>query len=64
MAIAHSLIQDGPFFKIFPSWVYEILANKSSGNVTIEDIPVTAATGCSINFIKLLQQVKSTKDID
>eukprot|EP00794_Sanderia_malayensis_P014728 gene14728-16262_t len=40
------------------------LLNGTSGDILLEDIPVTRATGCLINFIKSLQQCETKEAIN
>ena len=62
-AIAHSVLHDGPFFPFLAPWVVDILCSKTSGQISVADIPVTSATGCTINFIKSLDSCSSNKMI-
>eukprot|EP00794_Sanderia_malayensis_P017199 gene17199-18929_t len=64
--VAHSLLQGGPHFQHFTPWVVDILTNENgtSGDILLEDIPVTCATGCLINFIKSLKQCETKEAIN
>ncbi len=63
--VAYSLLQGGPHFQHFAPWVVDILRheNGTSGDILLEDIPVTCATGGLINFIKSLQQCETKEAI-
>ena len=64
--LAHSLLQEGPYFNCFAPWVVEVLLNEKgiSGNVPLSHIPVTAATGNLINFVKSLNECDTEKSIN
>ena len=64
--IAHSILQNGPFFKVLAPWVVDILLTENgvSGNISIDQIPVTAATGCLLNFVKSLSSCGTIESIN
>ena len=63
MIVAHSILQGGPLFNHFPSWIVDIMLNDLSGDISVDQIPVTAATGCLLNFIRSLEACKRDEDI-
>ena len=66
MIVAHSLLQSGPFFNFLAPCVNDLLLNEdgTSGDIMLECIPVNCATGCLINFIKLLKCCESNDAIN
>ncbi len=66
MIIAHSLLQNGPFFNFLAPWVVDLLLNEegTSGDLMLECIPLNCATGCLINFIQLLKSCESNDAIN
>ena len=63
MIVAHSFLEGGLLFNHFPSWIVDIMVNDLSGDISVDQIPVTAATGCLLNFIRSLEACKSDEDI-
>ena len=63
MIVAHSILQGGPLFNHFPSWIVDVMVNGPSGDISVDQIPVTPATGCLLNFIRSLEACKSDEDI-
>lgn len=63
--VAHSLLQDGPFFNHFAPWVTDMLQHEhaSSGGFSVTDIPLTSSTGCLISFIKKLLECNEDVEI-
>jgi len=62
--IAHSLLHGGPYFNNLAPWAVEILCDgEVSGQISVESIPLTLATGMTINLIKNLQNCHSDDDI-
>ena len=56
----------GPFFPFLAPWVVDILCENqggTSGQISVDDIPLTSATGCTVNFIKSLESCSSNKMI-
>ncbi len=64
--IAHSLLQSGPHFNFLAPWVVDVLFNEdgTSGDISLEDIPINSATGCLINFVKLLRKCDTNEAIN
>ena len=64
--LAHSLLQECPYFNYLAAWVVKALLNEKgiSGSVPLIHIPVTAATGNLINFIKSLHECDTEKSIN
>ena len=56
--IAHSLLQQDPYFSFFTPWVVEVLLNENgvSKDISLNHVPLTSGTGNPIKFIKLLNQ--------
>ena len=62
--IAHSLLHRGPYFNNLAPWAVEILCDgEVSGQISVESIPLTLATGMTINLIKNLQNCNNDDDI-
>ena len=61
--VAHSILQGVSLFNHIPSWIVDIMINDLSGDISVDQIPVTAATGCLLNFITSLETCKSDEDI-
>ena len=56
-------MQGRPLFNHFPSWVFDIIINDLLGDISVDQIPVTGATGCLLNFIRSLEACKNDEDI-
>ena len=65
VAIGHSLRNNGPFFDCLAPWAVDVMCNSdgTSGNINVNDIPITSSTGCTINFIKSLSECNTNSDI-
>lgn len=65
VAIAHSLRNNGPFFDCLAPWAVDVLCNNNgtSGNIGVNDIPITTSTGCTVNFIKSLAECNTHNEI-
>ena len=53
--VAHSILQVGPLFDHFPSWMVDIMVTDLPGDISVDQIPITAATGCLLNFMRSLE---------
>ena len=64
--LAHSLLQECQYFNYLAAWIVKVLLNEKgiSGSVPLIHIPVTAATGNLINFIKSLHECDTEKFIN
>ena len=64
--LAHSLLQEGQYFNYLAPWGVEVLLDEKgiSGNAPLTHIPVTAATGNLINFVKSLNECDTEKSIN
>ena len=63
MIVAHSILQGGPLFNHFPSSIVDIMVNNLSGDISVDQIPVTAAPGRLPNFIRSFEACKRDEDI-
>ena len=63
MIVAHSILHGNPLFNHFPRWIIDIMVNGLSGDTSVIQVPVTAATGCLLNFIRSIEACKKDEDI-
>ena len=56
-------MQVGPLFNHFPNSIVDIIVSDLSGDISEDQIPVTAAAGCKLNFIRSLEACKNDEDI-
>ena len=61
--VANTILQGGPLFNHFPSWIVDIMVNDLSGDILVDQIPDTVATGCLLNLIGSLEACKNDEDI-
>ena len=68
MLICHSVMQKGPTFAVFPEWFFDIICSgdpvSAIESVSIDDVPINAASSNLRSLIQKLDEAKTYEEID